>query len=75
MVEREKPAQEIQMMLPQATMSSKSSQAAIVAQTTSSRTSLSGYRTRHEKCCKSRARRARGTSPSKIVSMMALHAN
>src|ERR1700730_16041305 len=66
--------------LPQATMSSKSSQEAIVAQVTNSKTSWSGYTMRQgsrsslssEKCRKSRARRARGTSSSKILSMMAL---
>src|ERR1700693_2732652 len=67
-------------------MSSKSSQEAIVAQVTSSITSLSGYITRQgsrsspswEKCFRRTAKRARGTSSSRIeavlVSMIALHA-
>ena len=61
-------------------MSSKSSQEAMVAQVTKSSTSRSGYITRHgsrassssEKCCSNSASRARGTSASSIVSVMAL---
>jgi len=77
----QEPPQEVEIVLPQSAISSKSSQEAIVAQVTSSSTSLSGYITRQgsrlssrsEKCCKSTASRARGASCSMIRVMIALH--